>query len=181
MAAQSKGPTYQLDWGARTRALGGRLFGLPAVAETVPGAILSHVRNFPRDWSRDAVGMRNRLASQYGQFAVAELTEFFLAPALNEDPRYERLGDSFPFTHRVRRTIVGTLWVRKLHGTGHTFCYSRPIGVYASWGIASRWHPPQHHGFAEVAWRGATRLGVEVGGNVFVEFWPDVRRRLKRR
>ena len=180
LLAQNNGPTYHLDWGVRTRVLGQRLFGLPAVGETVPGAVMAQVRNFPRDWGRDREGLGKRLASEYGQFAIRELTEYFVAPALNEDPRYERLGDVFPLHQRLKRTMVGTVWVRKLQGSGHTFCYSRVVGVYASWGIASRWHPAQHHGLSEVAWRGATRLGVEVGGNAFREFWPDVRKRLKR-
>ena len=181
LLAQSSGPTYQTAWGPRGRVLAKRLFGPVAVVETLPGAMISQVSNFPRDWDRGWPGARNRLASQYGQFAISELTEFFVAPALNEDPRYERLGSRFPFGQRVKRAVVGTFWVRQLQGDGHTVAFSRFAGAFASWGVASRWHPPEHRDFSEFAWRGSMRLGVKVGGNAFREFWPDIRQRLRRR
>jgi hypothetical protein len=178
--AQTKGPRYNLDWGIRTKTLGKRLFGLPAVGGTLPGAILNQVNNRPRDWERTWEGGRNRLASQYGQFAISEVTEYFIAPAFNEDPRYERMGEAARLGQRLKRVLTGSLWVRKLEGEGHTFCYSRVVASYASWGVASRWHPAEHRDFAEFASRGSFRLVNRIGGNAFREFWPDIRRKLKR-
>jgi len=58
--------------------------------------------------------------------------------------------------------------------------YSRIIAAYGAAYISRTWFPPQYHTFGSGLKAGTTSLGIDVGMNLLREFWPDVKKRLRR-
>ncbi|MBM3740247.1 MAG: hypothetical protein FJW39_31220 [Acidobacteria bacterium] len=166
-------------WKERRTVFLKKMFGPQALVETVPGAAFDTAREFPSSWGRGAGGFGKRTLSQYGQFAVGEGIEMGVAAFRKEDPRYHRAGEGAAFSKRIGR-IVASGVVTRNHEGNRTIALSRLGNIYGSWAIASRWNPPEVRSARSVFLNGSLGLGIKVGGNAFREFWPDIKKRLKR-
>lgn len=166
------------EWSDRRGVFLKKLFGPQAIFETVPGTIFDTVRGFPRQWGRGGVGIAKRLGSQYGQFAVGETIELGVSALHREDPRYFRMPDA-RFGRRLGHAMLSTVVVRGGDGR-NTIGLARLANVYGAWAIATTWNPPDQRNVLQIAKYGTLGLGIKAGSNVFREFWPDVKKRLKR-
>lgn len=163
-------------WVDRRQVFFKKLFGPQAILETVPGAAFDTARGFPRQWGRGAAGVEKRLASQYGQFVIGEGIEMGVSALHKEDPRYFRMPDR-GFSKRLGHALASTVIVRGVNG-GPTIGLARLADVYGSWAIATMWNPPDQRKPWKIAGNGTFGLTIKAGGNVFREFWPDVKRKL---
>lgn len=174
-------PVVQVDpptWSDRRDVFLRKLVGPQAIWETVPGAAFDTARNFPGQWGRTGSGVAKRLGSQYGQFLVGESIELGVSALHHEDPRYFRMPDA-GFGHRLGHALASTVVVRGIDGHP-TPGLARLADVYGSWAIATSWNPPDQRNPRKIAAYGSLGLGIKEGGNLFREFWPDVKRRFGR-
>lgn len=165
------------SWAVRRNVYLRRLVSTQALVSTFPGAGIDQLSNFPREWERTGRGFGQRVASQYGRFAVGETIEFGVSAFRREDPRYYRIPDA-SFGKRIGHALKSGVWVRTADGTHHTLALSRIANAYGSRAIQLAWLPPQHRTFGRVMLRGTVSLGLNASMNLFSEFWPDVKKRV---
>jgi hypothetical protein len=96
------------------------------------------------------------------------------ASAFHQDPRYFRAGKGTSFTSRLKHVIVST-------GTSHAdsdgrmqLDYSGLLGRASGAALTTLYYP-RVSATASIAAQtfGYSLLG-ELGGNAFLEFWPDI-------
>ncbi len=177
-AVLSTPPSQPPTWQDRRGVFFKRLLGPQAVIETIPGTIFDTARNFPHQWGRGPVGIAKRFGSQYGQFIVGEGIELGVSAFHREDPRYTRMPEG-TIGQRIRHAIHRTFIVPGANG-GNTIALARIANVYGSWAIATSWNPPDQRDPVRILRNGTMGMGFKVCGNLFNEFWPDVKRRLRR-
>ncbi|MBI3681798.1 MAG: hypothetical protein HY235_15570 [Acidobacteria bacterium] len=166
------------DWRIRGRVLARKVLGPQAVLETLPGMALDEARNFPDEWGRRPSGLAKRLANQYGQFALGEFVEFGVSAMHKEDPRYYRLGQGTAIG-RTGHVFKNTFLSHPSDGSaGMKLAVGRMVGVYGSWGIATRWLPYSQQTWSSFVLYGSIGMLTKTGVNALREFWPDARRRL---
>jgi hypothetical protein len=137
------------------------------------GAGIAQAEDTPGEWGRGGAGFGKRLASSYGQNAIARSIEFGVATLDHEDPRYHP-SDQKGFWPRTRHAIVAT-FVSPTTSGGSEPAYSRFAGVYGAAFIANAWEPPSQDSAVHGLERGSLSLLSRMGWNVFKEFWPSIR------
>lgn len=165
-------------WGDRWNVFFKKAVGPQAILETVPGAAFDTARNFPHQWGRGGIGIAKRFGSQYGQFAIGEVIEMGVSAIHSEDPRYFRMPGE-PFGRRLKHSLVSTVVVRDIHGKP-TPSYARLADVYGAWAIATLWNPPDQRNIKSIVGYGSLGLSLKAASNVFREFWPDIKQRLRK-
>jgi hypothetical protein len=134
---------------------------------------ISQAEDTPHEWGRGGTGFGRRVASSYGQNAIARTIEFGVATLDHEDPRYHP-SDQTGIWPRTRHAIVAT-FVSPTTSGGSEPAYSRFAGVYGAAFIANAWEPPSQDSAVHGLERGSLSLLSRVGWNVFKEFWPSIR------
>jgi hypothetical protein len=172
-------PVAPPNWSDRRRVFFKKLLGPQAVFETVPAAVFDTARNFPDEWGRTMGGAGRRVGSQYAQFAIGEAIELGVSAVHSEDPRYFRMPDA-PFKRRFAHALKSAVVVRKADGTGNTPALGRIANVYGAWAIATTWSPRDQRNVRSVLIWGSFGLSMKAASNVFREFWPDIKKKLKR-
>lgn len=167
------------SWQTRERDLIKKSFSWSAALTVFPGAALDQALDFPDQWRQGAAGYGVRAASRYGRFLVSRTIQTQVQLLHKEDTRYIRLGTGSVW-HRTRYAMVNTFLARKPDG-GRTFALSVPAGAFGGWAIASQWHPEEVRGPLRGLRTGSVGMGAQVSGNVFREFWPDIKSRLFRK
>jgi hypothetical protein len=163
------------DGGARFKAYLKRLVSIDAFYEVIPIAGFDQVRNFPHEWRRTGVGLRDRVASAYGQYFLDQTIQLGFSTFHKEDPRYVRLGQG-NFFKRTGHALKGAVVASNFNG-GHTLAINQIAGTYGSWAIASQtWEPRSEQAFSRVMLWGSVGMSVKAGTNFLHEFWPDTRR-----
>jgi hypothetical protein len=145
--------------------------GVGVLASTWDTAI-----NSPEEWGRTGKGFAKRYLEREADVAISSSIEAGVGAFWGEDPRYIPSG---------RRGF----WPRTRYAAKTVFLAQRPDGRLApAWGrvagnvfnnvIENTWLPPS------VTTPGATTLRTGQGfagrlvGNLWAEFWPEIRKRL---
>jgi hypothetical protein len=135
--------------------------------------------NLPSEWDRTWSGFGKRFGSREAQMTISNAIEAGLGAAWGEDPRYSRSGHS-------------GLWARTGYSARMVFvarrrdgrlrpAWARYAGAVGSNVVANTWLPSgQTTAFDNVRRIGNGILGRFVG-NLWMEFWPDVRKRHAKR
>ena len=165
------------SWSDRERVFLKEAFGAQAILETVPGAAFDTARGFPRQWGRSGIGIGRRLGSQYGQFVIGEGIEMGVSALHQEDPRYSRIP-SASFGKRLGHALASTAVVHGVNGKPK-IGLARLADVYGGWAIATTWNPPDQRNPFQIAKYGSLGLSLKAASNVFREFWPDVKHKLR--
>lgn len=93
-----------------------------------------------------------------------------------EDPRYDRLPEA-PFSTRVWNTVKLSFTAR--YSDGHLGpAYARLIAIPGNNALSNAWRVHSEAYPGDVAVRSILGILGRMGANAFVEFWPDVRRRI---
>ena len=152
-----------------------------------PTSILSYaasagyqqLRNTPNEWGQGGDAYGHRLASVAGYAAIHNGLALGLDSALHQDPRYFRSTGSGLWRrtgHALRMTIL-----TRTDSGGETFSTWRVGSAYGSAYLANQWYPDRLNNTRQVFQRGSIRLGFDFVSNLAIEFWPDLKARLKRR
>ena len=135
--------------------------------------------NVPEEWGRSWSGSGKRYLHREADVAISSTIEAGVGAIWGEDPRYVPSG---------RRG----LWPRVRYALKTVVLAQRPDGHLApAWGryagnvfnnvIENAWLPPSTTTTGQTAFRSVNGFLGRAGGNLFDEFWPDVRRRLQKK
>ena len=142
--------------------------------KTAFSALFNEAINSPTEWGRGIDGFAKRAGNSFGQRAVKATVELGLSPLTHEDLHFHRLGEGSVWT-RVKHVMLGTFWVRRDNGEGHTLAAGRITSAFAAGQMSRIWMPARLANFgAGVRTSGGT-LGLDVGTDLFREFWPRKR------
>lgn len=138
----------------------------------------STVWNTPEEWGHSWSGFGKRYAEREADVAIANSIEAGLGAIWGEDPRFipsrkrgiwPRAGFAIKTTFVApgRNGHLRPAWARYAAKTSKNF-------------IENAWMPPSAHTTQQMLIRTAQGFTGRMLGNLWEEFWPDVRERLRR-
>jgi hypothetical protein len=142
--------------------------------KTAVSALFSEAVNSPKEWGRGADGFAKRAGNFFGQRAVKASVELGISEWTHEDMRFRRLGQG-GFWSRLKHATLGTYWVRRDNGPGYTLAAGRIAGAFAAGQISRAWMPDRVATFHAGMQNFGGTVGLDVGLNLAVEFWPRKR------
>jgi hypothetical protein len=180
ITATSLSPTATVPFTARQcfRFYEASTFAPLALGGPITGAAVTQwVTGNPTEWRQGFPGYGRRLLSGYSRQVIANTVALGVTLADGEDPRHYPTG-----RHGI--------WRRGLYAARETFAsrktsggempdYSRIIGAYSAAFVANAWYPARESNTKEALYRGSTALASNMVWQLFKEFWPDVRRKLR--
>jgi hypothetical protein len=150
-----------------------------SMAESVAYAGILQDLDTPREWGQGGEAYAKRLASTLASSGIHSVLAFGLDSTLHQDPRYFRSRDK-GFRRRTAHVFRGTILTRTDRG-GETLSTWRLGSDYGAAFLSNRWYPSR---LGTVRWSmadGSLRLGFDFASNLGAEFWPDVKRKIRRR
>jgi hypothetical protein len=163
----------RVHWFVRSTA------GPESVVAGVLSAGISTATDEPREYGPSWGGFGRRYGIRFTGISTGNAIEAGLGAIWGEDPRYDRAAEG-PFGGRVWNAIKLTFVAR--YPDGHLApAYARLIAVPGNNLLSNTWRAESETHAGDIAMR--TMLGIlgRMGANAFVEFWPDVHRRIFRR
>ena len=150
-----------------------------APVRSAAAAGIQQWRDQPPEWRQGAAGYGRRYAWAYGFNAVRNMVEFGLDSTFKQDPRYlpSKRGR---FKLRLWDALEQVVVANSDSGT-RQFAVSRVGSAYGTAMISNAWRPDQSNNVHNGLLRGSITLGFDAASNVFREFWPDIRRLLRRK
>jgi len=152
--------------------------GPTGALQTAFGCGLQTVRNRPEEWDRSWKGWAHRIGYRYSLVAISNTAELGVGWMLGEDPRYFRSVDPGKFA-RFQHALVSTFVVRKANGR-RAPAIGRLVGITGGGFIANTWYAPAENRPSDVLLRIGTEIGWNMGFHVVREFWPEIRKALRR-
>jgi hypothetical protein len=138
---------------------------------------ISQARNTNPGFGQGAEGYGKRFGAAYLDTADGNLWGNAILPVLlKEDPRYFRLGTG-SFGRRFLYSAATTVWCRRDDGNWGPN-YSNVLGNFISGGISNAYYPAADRGFGQTVYGALTVTAEGVIGAEFVEFWPDISKRV---
>jgi hypothetical protein len=142
------------------------------------GAVLAGTETmipFPSEWKRSAAGFGRRYAARDGAIAMSNGIEASLGALWGEDPRYFECrcdGLGRRTAHAAKFSVLAA------RSDGHLApAWGRYVGTVNSNFVQNAWLPPSARTWQQMVLRQAGGVGGRFIGNLWAEFWPDVRRR----
>jgi hypothetical protein len=125
----------------------------------------------------------NGVAKRYGaNLADTESRSFFqtylFSSLFHQDPRYHRIGRGGLFyraAYAASRVIIG-----RTDSGGSTLNWPEFLGVAATVTLGNAYYPERDRGPGRTISRGFGSIGSDATTQIMREFWPDVRRVLRR-
>ena len=160
----------------RATWLGQSVYGPRSLTAGVFVAGFQTVTDWPSEWEHTWRGFGRRYAARDAAIATSNSIEAALGSMWDEDPRYFRCAcDSM----RGRAANAAKLTFLARRRDGHLApAWARYAGT-ATGGVAQKaWLPPSLDEWQQVALRAGTAFAGRFVGNLWTEFWPDIRQRL---
>jgi hypothetical protein len=142
---------------------------------------VSQAENSEPGFGQGAEGYGKR----FGAYAADGTIENFFVGAivpsmLHQDPRYYQLGKG-GFWHRTGYSI-SRIFVTRTDAANSQFNYSEIVGAAAASAISTySYHPRGDRTFSNTCSVWGTQVGYDTITLVIKEFWPDIRRKLRRK
>jgi hypothetical protein len=105
------------------------------------------------------------------------MTKFLFPSLLHEDPLYYRMGHG-PVKNRLGHAMSRGFIGRRNSGRT-TFNFSEFAGLASSAALQSLYHPSPANGFQPAARAAGFNFALDVGTDIFREFWPELSRKLR--
>lgn len=142
------------------------------------GTSLQTAFNWPSEWDRSWSGAGKRYAHREADVAISNTIEAGLGALWGEDPRYIPSGRR-GIGPRARYAIKTAFLAQRRDGRLAP-AWGRYAGNVVNNLIENAWLPPSATTPAQTITRSVLGLLSRLGGNAWEEFWPDVRRHLRR-
>ena len=133
----------------------------------------------PDEWSRSAFGFRERYLEREADVAISNTIEAGLGALWGEDPRYIRAPRGSARSraaHAIKTVVLAPRADGQLKPA-----WGRFAGNVFNNVIENAWLPPSMTTPGQTALRSANGLLGRLAGNLWDEFWPDIRTRLGHR
>jgi hypothetical protein len=135
--------------------------------------------NANRSFGQGAAGFGRYVGASYGDFVIGDyMTEAVFPTLLHQDPRYFRRGTGSGWS-RLGYAVGQIFWTHRDSG-GMQFNYSEIVGNSAAVAISNAYYKDNRSARDAVPKLG-TQIGVDMAANVLKEFWPDLRRKFRRK
>jgi hypothetical protein len=154
--------------------LGPRSLGVGVLAATWQTSL-----RIPDEWSRSAFGFRERYLQREADVAISNTIEAGLGALWDEDPRYFR-AQSRSARARVAHAVKTVVLAPRPDGRFKP-AWGRFAGNVVNNVIENAWLPSSMTTPGQTALRSANGLLGRLAGNLWEEFWPDIRSRLSHR
>lgn len=154
---------------------------------TTPGAYVGSIANSlidqasgsPREWGGGMEGYARRLGSRVATNAVQGAIQASAAAAFRLDPRYIR-SSSRLLSHRISHALLFV--VITLNDDGRRrINFANLASFYGSAAVASTWVPRTESTLRYTAKDGSRQIVFSGLNNILQEFWPEIRKAIKRR
>jgi len=152
-------------------------YGPRSLASTVATSAIKQARDAVPEWGQGMEGYGKRYASSFGQKAIKQFIHFGVGALWGEDPRYHASARTGAFQRAFYAAGQTFVSHRDLGGT--RFAYSRFIGAVGGVCISRQWYPESHRSTDQYIAAAAASIGLDIAKNIFNEFWPDIKRRLR--
>lgn len=140
-------------------------------------SLINQAENDFPEYGQGAKGYAKRFGASYADSFDSTMIGNALFPVLlKQDPRYFRKGTG-SFGSRLWYAMLSTVRCRDDDGKLAPN-YSNVLGNIAAGGISNLYYPPSDRGAALTFERAATVTAEGALGAVFIEFWPDISRKL---
>lgn len=153
--------------------------GPPSLAAGVFTSAISTAQNNPPEYGPHWEGYGKRQALRLTGAATSTLMEAELGALWGENPRYRRAVTTSPkgrVWHAVKTAFLS------YDRNGNTMpAYARFVAVPASNVIANTWRPDSQRTVGETTGRIGLGFLSRIAANSFAEFWPDIRRKLRKK
>jgi hypothetical protein len=155
------------------------LYGIFPLAGTLAYAGLLQELNAPKEWGHGWAAYGRRVASTEAGGIIHSVLAFGLDTTLRQDPRYFRSSRKGLF-RRIAHATRDTLLTHTDAG-GETFSTWRMGSAYGEAFLSNLWYPDRldtvRLGFVQ----GSLRVGFDLVSNLSIEFWPDIKKKFRRR
>jgi hypothetical protein len=140
---------------------------------------LAQVQGQEASWGHSRSAYAKRYATTFSDDVIATfLTTAIMPTLLHQDPRYFELGNGSA-AHRAG--YAATRSFVTLDRSGHTqFNYSDVTGNAIAAGLSNLYHPAEDRSWSGTATRWGTQMMWDVLSDELKEFWPDIRRRIRK-
>jgi hypothetical protein len=132
--------------------------------------------HIPDEWSRSAFGFRERYLEREADVAISNTIEAGLGALWGEDPRYIRAPRG-SVRSRAAYAVKTVVLAPRTDGRLKP-AWGRFAGNVFNNVIENAWLPPSMTTPGQTALRSANGLLGRLAGNLWDEFWPDIRTRL---
>jgi hypothetical protein len=149
-----------------------------ALAGTAAYAGILQELDAPREWGQGGVAYSRRVASTAAAGVIHTVLAFSLDSALHQDPRYFHSGRK-GFFRRVADATRGTFMTHTDAG-GETVSTWRLGSAYGAAIISNLWYPDRLDTLRLGFLQGTVRVGFDLVTNLSAEFWPDIKKKLRR-
>lgn len=131
--------------------------------------------NHPREYGESFDGFAKRYGLRLTGVATSNAAEASLGAIWGEDPRYHRARSGFGsrFNHVVKMTFLSQNRDGEL-----TPAYARDIAIAGTNVLSDAWRPNSDRGPVNTIDRIGMGFGGRLLGNMWEEFWPDVKKHL---
>jgi len=154
------------------------LYGIFPLAGTLAYAGLLQELNAPKEWGGGMAAYGRRAASTEACGVIHSVLAFGLDTTLHQDPRYFRSARRGLFrrmAHAARDTIM-----THTDTGGEAFSTWRMGSAYGEAFISNLWYPDRLDTVRLGFLQGSLRVGFDLVSNLAIEFWPDVKKKLRR-
>lgn len=178
-AGQSLAGYVPIDAGQRLDWIVEGTIGLRSLAVGVASAGLQTAWDLPPEWERSWRGAAKRYAAREADVALSNTIEGGLGAIWGEDPRYIRAPHG-PIRSRIKYAMKTVVLAPRRDGNLRP-AWARYAGNVVNNLLENAWLPARATTPAQTAIRSVSGLASRLGGNLFEEFWPDIKARLTRR
>lgn len=143
-------------------------------------AALGQAGNSEPGYGQGAKGYAKRYGSTFADGTIDTFMTGAVFPSLlHQDPRYFQMGKG-EFFRRTGYAVSRTFVTRA--DSGHNqFNYSEVLGSAMAGGISNLYHPPGDRTLSNSMRVWSTQLGLDTLTFVAKEFWPDLRRKIRKK
>jgi hypothetical protein len=135
--------------------------------------------NTPDEWHQTWSGAGRRYLAREADVAISDTMEAGFGAIWGEEPRYIRAAPGTPVRARFTYALETVLLTQRRDG--HLApAWGRYIGNVFNNIVENTYLPPSVTTARETAVRSGNGMLGRLAGNLFAEFWPDVKRRLRR-
>jgi hypothetical protein len=133
--------------------------------------------NSPREYGPHWEGFGDRYGMRLTGLATSNAMEAGLGAIWHEDPRYWRKGDGEPFKDRIKHIFKYTFLALDETGAAQP-AYARYIAYAGNNFLSNTWREQSEADTGDALERTATAFLGRIASNTWVEFWPDVKRKV---
>lgn len=138
---------------------------------------ISQAHDTHHDYGQGAAGYSKRFAAALADGTSARLFGTYVFPSLlHQDPRYFRKNDGSGWS-RARYSVSRAIITRSDSGKTQ-FNWSNVLGKFTAAGLSNVYYPNEDRGAGLTFSRVAISLAYQTIGNLAIEFWPEIRRKL---